>query len=120
MLYFSKILRISLSMLSKFESHWIKGLGVMIFQNYHKNAKTKQDTAGEAGRSHAAASAATQPAWAGRNLPRSCVGSHAACVGGRQVPRSCVGPAPCPAPALLQAKKKKKKKKEKFYACKPT
>ena len=90
MLYFSKILHNSLSMLSKFEGHRIKGLGDMIFQNCHENAKEagtgsrqprscaiRQGTAtqlrrqprslrGEgrqAGSSHAAASAATQPTW---------------------------------------------------------
>ena len=102
MLYFSKILCISLSMLSKFESHRIKGLGDMIFQNYHENAKRGRPL------QEARQKAATQL----RRQPRSLRGRQA---GVAQLRRPCA--VPCAEPCC-QAKRKRKKKK--FYTCKPT
>ena len=109
-------------MLSEFEGHRIKGLGDMIFQNCHENAKEagiRQQAATQlrraatqlrraatqlrhpAGNGHAAASAATQPAWARQ--------------AGRDRPRSCVGPAPALRQPCCQEKKKKKVLHEPAY-----
>ena len=107
MSYFSKILCHDLSMLSKFEGHRIKGLGDMIFQNCHENAKEvgiRQQAATQLRR------AATQLRHPAGNGHAAASASHAACVGGgRQAGTGHAAASalrqPCVSPAAKPRKK---------------